>query len=208
VSANTSEPLGAILAGGASRRFGAPKALAEVGGRRIVERVRDALAQAVRDVVLVANEPALFACLHLPTRADRVPGLGALAGIETALRWAMEMGRPGALCVACDMPFVAPALLREIAARAAAADADAIVPESGGRRGMEPLCAWYSVRSLPAAERALASDDRSLAALVGAVRAERISIADVRRFGEPDVIFLNVNTPGDHRRAIRIAQHA
>jgi molybdopterin-guanine dinucleotide biosynthesis protein A len=208
LSRSAFDSLGAILAGGASRRFGAPKALAEVGGRRIVERVRDAVAVAVRDVVLVANEPALFADLHLPTRGDRVPGLGALAGIDTALRWAMEMGRPGALCVACDMPFVSPALLREIAMRAAAGDADAVVPESGGRRGMEPLCAWYSVRSLPAVERALASDDRALAALVGAVRAERISIEDVRRFGEPDVIFLNVNTPGDHRRAIDIAQNA
>jgi molybdopterin-guanine dinucleotide biosynthesis protein A len=208
VSRTAFDSLGAILAGGASRRFGAPKALAEVGGRRIVERVRDALAEAVRDVVLVANEPALFGDLHLPTRGDQVPGLGALAGIETALRWAMEMGRPGTLCVACDMPFVSPALLREIAARAAAGDADAVVPESGGRRGVEPLCAWYSVGCLPAIERALASDDRSLAALIGAVRAKRISIDDVRRFGEPDVIFLNVNTPGDHRRANEIAQNA
>jgi molybdopterin-guanine dinucleotide biosynthesis protein A len=202
------ESLGAILAGGASRRFGAPKALAEVGGRRIVERVRDALAEAVGEIVLVANEPALFADLHLPTRGDRVAGLGALAGIDAALRWTMEMGRPGAICVACDMPFVSPALLREIAARAAAGDADAVVPESGGRRGIEPLCAWYSARCLAAIERALASDDRSLAALVGAVRTERISIDDVRRFGDPDVIFLNVNTPGDHRRALEIAQHA
>jgi len=173
-----------------------------------VERVRDALAEAVRDVVLVANEPALFADLHLPTRGDRTPGLGAIGGIETALRWAMEMGRPGALCVACDMPFVSPALLREIATRAGSGDADAVVPESGGRRGFEPLCAWYSAACLPAVERALASGDRSLAALVDAVRAERIPLADVRRFGEPDVIFLNVNTPDDHRRALRIAENA
>ena len=205
---DAAEPLGAILAGGASRRFGAPKALAEVGGRRIVERVRDARAAAVRDVVLVANEPALFADLHLPMRGDRVAGLGALAGVETALRWAVEMGRSGALCVACDLPFVSPALLREIAARAAAGDAEAVVPESGGRRGIEPLCAWYSVACLPAVERALASDDRSLAALAASVRAERISLDDVRRFGEPDVVFLNVNTPDDHRRALEIAQHA
>ena len=175
-----------------------------MGGRRIVERVRHALAEAVRDVVLVANEPELFADLHLPTRGDRTAGLGALAGIEATLRWAMEMGRPGALCVACDMPFISPALLRQIVSRAMAGDADAVVPESTGRRGFEPLCAWYSVDCLAAVERALASDERSLHALLEAVRVGRISLAEVRRFGDPDVVFLNVNTPGDHRRAMEI----
>jgi molybdopterin-guanine dinucleotide biosynthesis protein A len=198
-------PLGAILAGGASRRFGSPKALARVGGRTIVARVRDALAEAGLDAVLIASESWRFDDLRLPTRGDRLPGLGALAGVETALRWAMEDGRNGALCVACDMPFISPPLLREIAARALEGDADAIVPESGGRRGFEPLCAWYSVDCLPAIERALASGDRSLRALVDAARAERIPLMDVRRCGDPDVIFLNVNTPGDLRRAVEIA---
>jgi molybdopterin-guanine dinucleotide biosynthesis protein A len=132
------------------------------------------------------------------------PGAGALGGVEAALRWAMETGRPGALCVACDMPFVSPALLREIAARAMQGDTDAVVPESTGRRGFEPLCAWYSAACLPAVERALASGDRSLHALLGSVRAERIPLAEVRRFGDPGVIFMNVNTPDDHRRAIAI----
>ncbi|HEX6747668.1 MAG TPA: molybdenum cofactor guanylyltransferase [Longimicrobium sp.] len=205
---SNAEPLGAILAGGASRRFGAAKALAEVGGRRIVERVRDALAAAVDDVILIANEPELFGDLDLPARGDLRPGLGAAAGIETALRWAMEMGRPGAVCVACDMPFVSPALLRELVRRARDGDADAVVPESTGRRGIEPLCAWYSVACLPAVERALASDERSLHALLATVRAGRIPLAEVRRFGDPEIIFMNVNTPDDHRRAIDLARHA
>jgi len=47
---------GAILAGGGSRRFGAPKALAQVGGRAIVERVRDALMEAGAEVGVIAGE--------------------------------------------------------------------------------------------------------------------------------------------------------
>ncbi|HEX8242385.1 MAG TPA: molybdenum cofactor guanylyltransferase, partial [Longimicrobium sp.] len=171
---------------------------------RIVERVRGAVAEVVHDVVLIANEPALFADLHLPTRGDRTPGLGALGGIETALRWAMEIGRSGALCVACDMPFISPGLLRRIEERAGAGDADAVVPESIGRRGFEPLCAWYSVDCLPAVERALAGEERSLHALLEAVRVARIPLDEVRRYGDPEVVFLNVNTPGDLRRAIEI----
>jgi molybdopterin-guanine dinucleotide biosynthesis protein A len=106
------------------------------------------------------------------------------------------------------MPFVSPGLLREIAGRAAAGEADAVVPESLARRGYDPLCAWYSVRCLPALERALASDDRSLVAALSSVRTERIPLSRVRRFGEPEVIFLNVNTPDDHRRALEIVQRA
>jgi molybdopterin-guanine dinucleotide biosynthesis protein A len=195
--------LGVILAGGASSRFGAPKALAKVGGRPIVERVRDALAAAAGEVVLVANAPELFAHLALPQRADAVPGAGPLGGVLTALRWARERGDEGVLCVACDMPFVPAELLRDLAERARAGDAALVVPGSRGRRGAEPLCAWYSVRLLATVERAVADGERALYPLLD--RAERVPLAHVERFGDPDVLFLNVNTPADHQRAEHIA---
>ncbi|WP_420130103.1 molybdopterin-guanine dinucleotide biosynthesis protein B [Longimicrobium sp.] len=199
-------PLGVILAGGASRRFGAPKALARVGGRRIVDRVREALAAAVPDVVVSANDPALFADLGLPMRADQVAGVGALGGIHTALRWAAERGASGALVVACDMPWISAQLLRTLVDRAASTTADAVVPESGGRRGMEPLCAWYSVRALPAVERMIAEGERRVHLLIGRVHTEVISIDDVRRTGDPGLLFMNVNTVDDLRRARRHGQ--
>jgi molybdopterin-guanine dinucleotide biosynthesis protein A len=196
---------GAILAGGASRRFGAPKALAEVGGRAIVERVRDALASAVGEVVLVANDAGLFGHLGLAMRPDDVAGAGALGGIRTALAWAREQGRPGALCIACDMPFVSPELLREMLERSGAGDVDAVVPESGGRRGCEPLCAWYSAGCLPSIDRMMGDGDTAVHLLLDRVRAARIPLEDVSRHGDPDVLFLNVNTADDHARAVRIA---
>jgi molybdopterin-guanine dinucleotide biosynthesis protein MobB len=199
-------PLGVILAGGASRRFGSPKALARVAGRRIVDRVRDALAAAVPEVVLSANEPALFADLGLPMRADLVAGQGALGGIHTALRWAVERGRPGALVVACDMPWVSASLLRMIVQRAGSTPADAVVPESGGRRGIEPLCAWYSVRSLPQIERMIGEGERRVHVLVDRIRTDVVSVDDVRRAGDPGILFLNVNTVDDLRDARRHGQ--
>ena len=51
---------GVIQAGGRSTRMGGrPKALLELGGRRIIERVLDAVAPAVDDVLLVTNSPEL-----------------------------------------------------------------------------------------------------------------------------------------------------
>lgn len=201
-----STSLGAILAGGMSRRFGSPKALAEVGGRAIVARVRDALALVVRDVVLVANEPGLFAHLDLPIRGDDVPGLGAIGGVRKALAWAREERRAGALCVACDMPFVSADLLRLIVSRVEGTEADAVVPESGGRRGVEPLCAWYSVACIPAVDGLIArATGAAMGALLDRVRVERIPRMEVARVGDPDVLFLNVNTAEDHWRAHLIA---
>lgn len=196
-------PLGAILAGGASRRFGRPKALAELGGRSLAERVRDALRAVLPDVVLVGTLPGLAEHLALPARTDREAGRGPLGGIETALAWAEEEGRPGALCLACDLPFIAPALLEHLLRRAAGG-AEAVVPESGGRRGVEPLCGFYSTAALPAIRAALEAGEQSVFRVLEALRTERVPLAEVQRFGAPDVLFLNLNTPADHARAERL----
>lgn len=195
-------PLGVILAGGESTRFGSPKALATVGGRRIVDRVLEALSAAVPDVVVSTNDPELFAGFGLPMRLDDVPGAGPLGGILTALRWAAERGRSGALVVACDMPWLSAGVLRMIAQRAASTESDAVVPESGGRRGLEPLCAWYSVRCIPHVERMIAEGEgRVHRLLIGGVPADVIPLAEVRRVADPERTFSNINTVDDLREA-------
>jgi molybdopterin-guanine dinucleotide biosynthesis protein A len=208
-------PLGVIMAGGRNLRYGGPKALAQVGGRPILERVRAALSQATDEMVMVANEPEVYAGAGLLIRPDVRPGMGVLGGILTALCWARERGRAGALVVACDMPFVPARLLRELARRAQVPDDDAIpgplalpdivVPESGGRRGVEPLCAYYGVTCVEAVERALDLGDRRVVAFWEDVRVERMALELVRGFGDPEILFMNVNTPDERERAERIA---
>jgi formate dehydrogenase accessory protein FdhD len=205
-------PLGAVLAGGESRRFGAPKALARVGGRRIVDRVVAALEQVTPELALSANEPELFADLDLPPVPDARPGLGPLAGIHAMLLEARARGRPGILAVACDMPFPSLALLERL--RAEAFDAprgaggpdparwpDVVVPESRGRRGIEPLFAAYRTTCLPAIEAALEAGDRRMMGFHEAVETRRIPLAEVERLCDPGRAFLNVNTPGELERA-------
>ena len=199
-----SAPLGAILAGGDSSRFGQPKALATVGGWTLIERVRDALSQVVPEVVLVTGRPELFDDLFVRSRPDDAPGLGALGGVATALRWARDEGHDGALCVACDLPFLSAAVLRAVVARAGDG-VDAVVPESRGRRGVEPLCAWYSVRCLEAIDRLAAEGEQPLTALLDRVRTDRLPLEEVERLGDPEVLFLNVNTMDDLKFAVRLA---
>ncbi len=196
--------LGVIIAGGASTRFGRPKALATVGTERIIDRVLRALRAAVPDVVLNANSSEIRAAVPLVGRGDAVVGAGALGGIYTGLLWAEERGCRGAIMVACDMPFVDGGLLRHIV-HEAAAGADVVIPESGGPRGVEPLCAYYAVSCAPAVRRALERGDHRTIAFHAEVDVHAIPLADVRRFGEPAVLFMNVNSPADHALAEQLA---
>lgn len=196
--------LGAILAGGRSRRFGSPKPLAELGGSLMVERVATAVRGSGAHAVLISG-PGVPDMRHLlPCREDTRPGLGPLGGLETALDWAGELGLAGALCLACDTPFVAPALLRTLAERGERVRGSVVAPESGGPLGVEPLCAWYPVGALPEVRARLDSHRLSLAALLEAMPVERILLDEVRAHGDPETVFLNINTVADRDRAAEI----
>lgn len=184
---------GVILAGGAASRYGGrPKGLERVGGRRVIDRVAESLHEAADSLLLIANDPAASAWLpDVPMATDVRTNCGSLGGIHAAI---VRAGQP-VLVVAWDMPFVPAALLRAL--RDAGAHADAALPESGSRRGVEPLCAYYSTTCVPAIERRLDAKDMRVISFFEDVRVERLSERDVRRFGDPAVLFMNVNTPDD-----------
>jgi molybdenum cofactor guanylyltransferase len=186
---------GAILAGGLSARFGGlPKALVRLGGVPVLTRICSALEAAGYDCRLITNSPDAYTEFGLPWRRDAIPGGGPASGIHTALRWAEAEGRNHALCVACDMPFLSADLVRELGRRAESSDAHVVVPRSPGPLGFEPLCAVYSTRTLEALEGALAGGSIALVTLLESLRLEMVSVDEVRAFGDPGVIFRNVNT--------------
>jgi molybdopterin-guanine dinucleotide biosynthesis protein A len=186
---------GVILAGGRASRYGGEaKGLRRVGGERIIDRVRAALDDACDELLLIANDATSPDWLPGVRReADVLPDLGSLGGIHAALSHA----RTPVLVVAWDMPFVPAALLRALRDIASDGDADVVVPESDSRRGMEPMCAWYAPACLPAIERALERDDRRVVGFFRDVRVKRLDADTVRRFGDPALLFLNVNAPDD-----------
>ncbi|HSC32016.1 MAG TPA: molybdenum cofactor guanylyltransferase [Gemmatimonadaceae bacterium] len=192
---------GVILAGGEARRYGgAPKGLERVGGRRVIDRVADALAIAADDLLLVANDPAAASWIPgLRVATDVRPGNGSLGGIHAALTHA----RRPVLVVAWDMPFVSAGLLTAL--RALGRDADVAVPESASTRGVEPLCAYYDPACLVAIERRLDAGDRRVVGFFDEVRVAKLHDADVRAFGDPAVLFMNVNSPDELALAERYA---
>lgn len=191
---------GAVLAGGAARRYGGrPKGLLDVGGRRILDRVVDAVAAVTGALPLLVANAADAASWRpdLVTIPDVRPGCGSLGGIYTAV--AAEPSPQPVLCVAWDMPFVREELLRALAE--GSTPWDAFLPESDGRRGVEPLCAVYGPACRAAIERRLDAGDLRAIAFHEDVRVGILSLEQVRRFGDPTELFFNVNTPDDLERA-------
>jgi molybdopterin-guanine dinucleotide biosynthesis protein A len=182
---------GVILAGGQASRYGGrPKGLERVHGRRIIDRVADALAP-TDELLLIANDPE--AARWLPgvrCEPDVEAGLGSLGGIHSAL---VRAGG-AVLVVACDMPFVPASLVAEL--RSSGSGADAALPASGSKRGVEPLCAFYAASCAPAIAARLAAGDRRVVSFFDDLRDVRVVPPEiVARHGDPRIMFMNVNSP-------------
>jgi len=193
----------AILAGGGATRFdGRPKGLELVGGRRILDRLVEACVDAFGQLpLLIANAPDAPAWRpDLRVVPDLRPGLGAIGGILTAV----TVAPAPVVVVAWDMPFVTAPLLRLLAARLD--DADAVLPASGSRRGVEPLCAGYGPACAPAIEQALAAGDQRAIGFHARVRVAVVEGAELRDLGDPARLFFNVNRVEDLQQAERLAE--
>ena len=175
---------GVILAGGEATRYGGrPKGLERVDGARIVDRVAAGLREATDELLLIANSAEAPQWMPgVRVAGDVRRGEGALGGLHAALTHAGT----DVIVVAWDMPFVPAALLRALRARGESGDVDAVLPESeGSGRGVEPLCAWYSSRCLPAITASLDRGDRRVVAFHPEIRTARLSHAQVGAFGDP-----------------------
>jgi molybdopterin-guanine dinucleotide biosynthesis protein A len=189
---------GVVQAGGKSTRMGgSPKALIELGGKRIIERVLDALAPALPDLLIVTNTPELYGFLGLPMVPDVFPDHGSLGGIYSGLKAAK---RDAAFTVACDMPFLHPEVVRLVLAHAG--EAEVVIPKVGEQ--LETLHALYSKACLPHMEALLVAKRFKIAGFFDRVRVRVISEDAVARFRDPEICFMNVNTPDELSRARKV----
>jgi molybdopterin-guanine dinucleotide biosynthesis protein A len=190
-----------VLAGGQGTRLGGVnKALLDVGGRRVIERVLDALlplAPPDTAAVVVANDDALARVPRVRIVRDVEPRAGALVGLYSGLR---AVATPLAVAVACDMPFLCTTLFRHLVSLAEGYDA--VVPLLDEP---EPLHAVYRTTCLPAVEAAVASGRKRVISFFDAVRVRYVAEDELRRFDPELRSFSNINTPDDLERARAIA---
>ncbi|WP_226005822.1 molybdenum cofactor guanylyltransferase [Natrinema salinisoli] len=154
---------GVVLAGGHSTRFGAEdKAVADLAGTPMIRRVVDRIEPVVDEIVVNCREeqvPAIRDALEGgPTTSfavDPVPDRGPMAGIMTGFRAAAG---EYAFVVACDMPFVDPALVEHLFDRAAGHEA--AVPRLDDQWFQTTQAVYRTEPMIEACERALERDER------------------------------------------------
>jgi len=182
--------LGAVLAGGESRRFGASKTLSEVGGLPMASWAIKALKDAGLFVGVISSEDDLEGVLGVPVRPDLEPGKGPVGGLLTALAWAKERKHTGVFLLGCDMPLVSVGVVSELLSKMDASAA--IIPI--GLHGAEPLCGFYSLSCFQAVRRVLDSRDNSMHRLLELIQVKEVQLVDTDGVMGPGEAFFNVNT--------------
>lgn len=176
----------ALLAGGQSTRMGEDKAFALLEDGTLLEWMRDRLAPLFANVFVVTKDPSRFHTLGLPIVNDALPEMGSAVGVYSAVL-ASPTGR--VICVACDMPFLTPRLLRTLAD--GSEGLDVYVPRHGDY--LQPLCAVYGKGTLDAYREFIASGGRRIFDIYPDLNTGYLDIDD-NTYGDPDRLFFNVNT--------------
>ena len=170
---------GVLLVGGASRRFGSPKALAPIDGTTLAERAHAALAAAFPNVIVVGKLADALS-LPFPIVDDGRDLRAAIVGVAAGLAHAETD-----ICVflPTDMPLVTPPLLESLADALRKRRADAASVPTG------PLPAALRAGALPVLERRIAAGDLALHRALAELDAVTVDV-------DPELL-RNVNSPAD-----------
>lgn len=168
--------LGAVLAGGQSRRFGRDKAEASIDGVAMLDHVIAALSDQVDDIVICGRDWTDV------TRVDDRPvaGKGPLGGLNGALAYAREREFDAVITVAVDVLPLPDNLV------------DLLAGEGPAVFSEQHLIGYWPVHLSGALDAYLATDDS------GAFHLWLDHVA-VRKVVEPQRMY-NVNSPDDLKK--------
>jgi molybdopterin-guanine dinucleotide biosynthesis protein A len=183
-----------VLAGGKSLRLGRNKALEEIGGRRLIERVIERLARLGNDIIVVTSSRSQLPDLGVKMVTDSYPGRGNLVGMYSGLK---EVSSQHALVVGCDMPLLNVALLRHLTELSTGFDV--VIPRVGDE--LEPLHAVYSKNCLAPIEATLGEGKLRISDFFSAVRVRYVESVEIDRFDPRHLSFFNINSEADLERA-------
>lgn len=180
------DPIGVVLAGGASSRMGADKAFVEVADVPMISWVVRALEQVVAGGILISGREGTV--LGYPGIPDRYGDhAGPLAGLATIL----ERAQPtqSLVVVAVDHPFVRTETLQGLVRRFDGSRA--VVPVADGIR--QVTVAVYA-GSLAGTAAAAVADGGSLQSLLDHVGVDEVAAADWQEWGEDGRSWFSVDS--------------
>jgi molybdopterin-guanine dinucleotide biosynthesis protein A len=181
-----------ILAGGDSRRMGQDKAGLVLHGKTLLDHVTATMQQVFPKVVVSVRQ--LRGEVEVPQVCDEHQASGPLAGLIAGLA---QADTPWVFAVACDMPFVTPAVVLHLATFRDGVQA--VVPVIDGYP--QPLAAFYAASTLEEMRASLASGDRSLRGVLEKLDVRYVSEAELRECDPQLRSFVDLDTPQDFQAA-------
>lgn len=179
--------------------MGRNKALMRLGDETLISRTLKRLRIVTDEIILISNSANLYTELGVQVYEDLIPDSGALGGVYTGLRCTANNT---VLCVACDMPFLQPKLMRYLVS--VLGEYDAVVPYTRGVKESNPklqtLCAVYSRHCRQVIRQMLDEGELRLHALCDRVTVRMVPPDEWQDFDPKGLSFVNINTHEDFER--------
>ncbi|MCY4612721.1 MAG: molybdenum cofactor guanylyltransferase [Nitrospira sp.] len=191
---------GVVLAGGKSRRMGMDKRSLSIHGKPLLDRVLSVLLDVFPEVLLVLAEEDISRHEdRIKIVTDLVPGCAAVGGLYTGLYYARC---PRVFVVACDMPFINPAVIELFSQKSEATD----IVLAQLVNGLQPLHGLYAKKCLTCLKEMIDARDLRLQNMADhpGLTVRRIPESEIRSVDPQLLSFLNLNSPADVELAKKI----
>ncbi|MCY4132526.1 MAG: molybdenum cofactor guanylyltransferase [Nitrospira sp.] len=192
---------GVVLAGGKSKRMGMDKRHLSVHGKQLLDRVTSVLLELFPEVLLVlAEEDISRQDDRIRIVTDLMPDCAAVGGLYTGL-YHSRYSR--VFVVACDMPFINPAVIGLFLQKSDATD----IVVAQLVTGLQPLHGLYSKQCLPVLKDMIDARDLRLQSIADkpGLTVHRVPETEIKCLDPQLVSFLNVNSPADLELANKIS---
>jgi len=185
---------GIILAGGKSTRFGSDKSFMKINGQPLLKKQIALFKKKFKKIIIVSDNSG-HKYRDTQTVKDIVPGCGPLGGIYSGLVMSSSFYN---FVIACDMPNINLRLLKHMIKLKNGFDA--VMPCL--KNGSEPLFAIYSKKCIPVIEKMINEDNLRIKKFFDKIKLKKIKKEEIVKFGKPEVLFFNINTPDDYEKLL------
>ncbi len=189
------EASGIILAGGKNSRIARNKAFIQLPtGESILQNTLSVLQKIFSEIIIVTDQKQAYLKFGVQVVEDLIKESGPLGGIFTGLCFSSSRC---SFVVACDMPFIKPALIRLLLQERDRFDV--VIPEVNGE--VEPLFAVYSKDCIPVMFEHLQTQNLRMREVLGELYVKKIGANEIDRVDPQHLSFFNINTEADLKRA-------
>ena len=182
-----------LMSGGLSSRMGRPKALLEVCGEPLIDRIART-GEGFGERILSANDDSIPTPAGFARVGDIFTGCGPMGGLHAALSACKS---DALITVPCDAPRITREAVKDLAAQFEEG-LDALILEGSDGR-VHPMMGVYAKSCLPALTAHLEAGRFKLMLMLGELRVKRVRLPETI----PQCVLQNLNTPEDYAALCR-----